>query len=97
MKLVTRAVPGGLEFRVHLKPRGSRSEVIGLIDGVLQCRVTAPPVDGRANEALIELLSEWLGAPKKALELVAGASSREKRVRVDGKFAPALQKKASEL
>ncbi len=76
----------GVEFEVRLKPRSSRNAVLGVKDGVLECAVNAPPVDGRANEALVALLAEDLGVPQKALEIVGGAKSRNKRVLVARQF-----------
>ena len=71
-------------LRVHLTPRSARDEVLGLEDDVLRARVAAPPVEGRANEALLRLLSEALGVPKSSLCIVRGQRSREKLVAVEG-------------
>ena len=71
-------------LRVHLTPRSARDEVLGLEDDVLRARVTAPPVQGRANEALLRLLAEALGVPKSSLRIVRGQRSREKLVAVEG-------------
>lgn len=81
----------GVEFSVKLKPRSSRNTVLGIREGVLECAVNAPPVDGRANEALIALLSEYLGVPSKALEISGGAKSRNKRVVVASKFVQTMR------
>ena len=74
---------GGL-LAVRVQPRARRDEVVGWRDGVLRLRVTAAPADGRANRAALALLAEALGVPVSTLELVAGAASRDKRVRVGG-------------
>lgn len=87
MSLEVKWTSEGAEFCVRLKPRSSRCAVIGESEGVLVCAVNAPPVDGKANEALIELLSKHFDVPKKALELVAGLASKNKRVRVGNPFA----------
>jgi uncharacterized protein (TIGR00251 family) len=81
----------GVEFSVKLKPRSSRNAVLGVREGVLECAVNAPPVDGRANEALIALLSEHLGIPPKALEISGGAKSRNKRVLVARQFVQIMR------
>jgi uncharacterized protein (TIGR00251 family) len=81
-------VEGGVELAVLVQPRASRSRVVGEHDGLLKIQLAAPPVDGAANAALVELLCEKLGVPKRAVRLVAGDTSRRKRVRVDGVAAP---------
>jgi uncharacterized protein YggU (UPF0235/DUF167 family) len=58
--------------------------VHGVVDGTLRARVGAPAVDGAANQALIRLLADELGVPKRDVRIVAGASSRTKLVVVDG-------------
>lgn len=69
---------------VRVIPRAARSGLAGMRDGVLLVRLTAPPVEGAANAALIEVLSKTLRVPKRALTIVAGERSRLKRVRVEG-------------
>lgn len=71
-------------LRVRLTPRAARTEITGWRDDVLLARVTAPPVQGRANEALIRLLAAALAVPPSRLEVVAGAASRDKTLRVLG-------------
>lgn len=72
------------EVRVRLRPRGHRDELLGVVDGVLQVRVTAPPVDGEANRALCRLIAERLGVAPSRVSVVRGAKSRDKVVRVGG-------------
>ncbi len=69
---------------VRLTPRASREGIEGVRDGVLQVRVSAPPVDGAANEALLRLLAKRLGMPRSALTIVLGDTARTKVVEVDG-------------
>lgn len=71
------------EFTVRITPRASRDEVVGWADGVLHVRVHAPPVDGRANEALVEALAEYGGIPRSRITIVRGATSRVKRICVE--------------
>jgi uncharacterized protein YggU (UPF0235/DUF167 family) len=61
---------------------------VGEHGGRLKLAVTAPPADGRANEAVLQLVADLLAVPRRAVALVSGASARDKRVRVD--LAPAL-------
>lgn len=72
------------ELPLRVSPRSSRNELRLAVDGTLAARITAPPVDGEANQATIELISKSLGVPKSAVTIVSGASSRNKRVRIDG-------------
>ena len=71
-------------FVVRVTPRAGRDEVVGWRDDELRVRLRAPPVDGRANEALIRLLAKLLDVPPSSLELVSGDSARVKRLRVEG-------------
>jgi uncharacterized protein len=69
---------------IRLSPRASREEIAGERDGALLVRVTAPPVDGAANEALVRLLAKRLRVAKGAVRIVSGDTSRTKSVEVDG-------------
>jgi uncharacterized protein (TIGR00251 family) len=73
-----------VSLRVRVTPRSSRDEVVGWQEGVLRVRVQAPPVGGRANQALARLLAEALGVARGAVEVVRGHRGREKTVRVVG-------------
>ena len=79
-----RAVEGGVTVRVRVKPRASKSRVLGEKEGALEVAVAAPPVDGEANAELIRTLAKHLGVPRSAVTLEAGEASRQKRVRVAG-------------
>ncbi len=69
---------------VRLTPRASRDEIGDWKDGALLVRVTAPPVEGRANEALRRLLASRLSVAPSSISVVGGQTSRVKRVRVEG-------------
>jgi uncharacterized protein (TIGR00251 family) len=71
-------------IRVRLRPRGSRDELAGIRDGVLEAKVTAPPVGGRANKALCKLIARRVGVAPSRVGVVRGEKSREKLVRVEG-------------
>ncbi|RKY22806.1 MAG: hypothetical protein DRP90_00320 [Planctomycetota bacterium] len=96
MSLELRSSAKGLSFRVRLKPRSSRDALLGVRDGVLHAAVTRPPVGGRANKALVELLAAEFGLPKKAFSIASGAASREKTVLVDPAFAGRFKKALAE-
>jgi len=74
----------GVRFAVRLTPRSSANRVDGVVDGVLRVRVVAPAVEGAANLALLQLLVDELGVARRDVRLVAGATSRQKLVMVDG-------------
>jgi uncharacterized protein len=75
---------GGVIFRVRVQPRASKNAVGGEWEGALKVRLTAPPVDRRANEALCKFLAECLNVPHGTVRLLSGERSRTKRVEVDG-------------
>ena len=74
-----------LTLSVRIQPRASKNEVIHQTDGKLKIRLTAPPVDGAANEALIRFLSDLFSAPKSQIEIMSGHTGRDKIVRIHGK------------
>lgn len=86
---------GAVTFDVLVQPRASRAKVGPVHDGRLKVSVTAPPVDGEANAAVIELLAKTLGVPRGAVEVIAGASSRRKTVRITGVAAAAIAELAA--
>lgn len=75
---------GGVVLQVHVVPRAGRSEIAGLHGGALRIRLNAPPVDGAANEALVDFLSDRLGIPRSRITILSGRTSRVKQVRIDG-------------
>ena len=75
---------GSVVFAVRVAPRSSRDAIEGEYQGALKVRLTAPPVDDRANEALRRLLAERLKVPVSAVRIVAGEKSRTKRVAIAG-------------
>ncbi|HYX29068.1 MAG TPA: DUF167 domain-containing protein [Pyrinomonadaceae bacterium] len=72
----------GISFNVHVVPRASRSEIVGLHNGALRIRVAAPPVDGAANRELIKFLAKKLGLPRTSVTLVSGSNSKNKIIRL---------------
>lgn len=71
-------------LKLHVTPRGSRSEIIGWRDDTLCVKITAPPVEGAANAAIVKFIADSLGVRKSQVELVSGERSREKTVRITG-------------
>ena len=85
----------GVRFDVRVQPRASRSKVVGIHDaatgGAIKIALAAPPVDGAANDALVEFLADALGVPKRAVRLVHGEASRNKTLDADGVTADQIR------
>ena len=77
------SVPSVLRLRVRLQPRAARSRIVGRHGAAIKIQVHAPPVDGAANAALIDLLAETLAVPRRAIHIVSGATNREKLVEIE--------------
>ena len=86
----------GCEIAVRLAPRARANEIVGERGGVLLVRVTAPPVDGRANDALCRLIAKRARVGVRRVSVVRGAGAREKVVRVQGIDAGELRRALSD-
>lgn len=75
---------GGVTFVVRVVPRSRRNQIVGVESGALKIKLSAPPVEGAANAALIEFMAEWLGVKRSAVSIVSGDKVRSKLVRVNG-------------
>jgi len=73
-----------LILKVYLQPKSSRNEIVGPHRDGIKIRVTAPPVEGKANDALIRFLAEKLGIPASEIEIIRGHHTREKILRISG-------------
>ncbi|MGA8146087.1 MAG: DUF167 domain-containing protein [Gallionellaceae bacterium] len=79
-----RSQDGVITLTLHVQPGARRSEVAGLHGEALKIRLAAPPIDGRANEALLRFIADVLEVPLRNVELRQGAQSRHKTVQVTG-------------
>ena len=86
-------VEGGATFAVRVVPRASKNEIVGVHGDALKLRLTAPPVEGRANDALIAFLAQRLGVRKRQVEIMTGATSRRKMIRVIGLSAQEVKER----
>lgn len=77
----------GVLLSVHVQPGAKRPGLAGWHGDAVKVRVSAPPVDGRANDAVVALVAEVLGVPAGAVTVVAGHTSRRKRLRISGRDA----------
>ena len=84
MSWLSRAADDSVILTLHIQPGAKKTEITGLHGEALKIRLAAPPVDGKANAALIAFLAKACGVSKSAVELVSGDTCRAKRVRVSG-------------
>jgi uncharacterized protein (TIGR00251 family) len=82
--LYIREAQKGVVFKVRVQPRSSKNQIAGLFDDALKIRLTAPPVEGEANEACCAFLAKVLEVPRSQVKIAAGQSSRNKMVSVEG-------------
>jgi len=83
----------GVTFAVKLQPRARRDAIVGELGGALKLSLTAPPVEGRANQACVEFLSLALQVAKSAVLIVSGETNRRKLIRVNGITAAQLRER----
>jgi uncharacterized protein (TIGR00251 family) len=76
--------PTGATFSVRLHPRAKKNAITGTLGDALKISLTAPPVEGRANEACIEFLAGLLKLPRSSITIAAGQTSRNKLIRISG-------------
>jgi uncharacterized protein (TIGR00251 family) len=74
----------GVIIKIKVQPRASKNQLAGIMDGALRVRLTAPPVDGEANEACIKFLAGVFKVSRQRVELVTGHTGRHKMVRIGG-------------
>ena len=75
---------GAIIFSVKVQPRAKRNAVVGELGDALKLALTAPPIEGRANEACIAFLAELLNVPRSSITIASGQNSRRKLIRVAG-------------
>lgn len=83
--------PNSAVIRVRVRPRAARDEIMGWREDTLRLRVSAPPLDGRANDAVVEMIARTAGVARSAVSVVAGERGRDKLVRVTGLTPEALR------
>ena len=86
-----RQVASGVEIEVAVQPRASRTRILGEHGGRLKVALAAPPVDGEANQALVELLAGALGVRRAEVSIARGGAGRRKTVRISGATAAAVE------
>jgi hypothetical protein len=92
MAFEIRETAEGAQFSLRVQPRASRNAIAGIVGDALKLAITAPPVDGKANQAVIEFFAELLRVPKSSVVIVAGETGRNKRIAIRGMKADAVRK-----
>jgi uncharacterized protein (TIGR00251 family) len=90
MAPVVTVTAGAVRIAVRVQPRSAGNRVLGVQAGALKVQVTAPPVEGEANRALVALLAEWLGVPRRSVTVARGQAARDKLVEVASQDPQAL-------
>jgi uncharacterized protein len=88
--------PDGAWLSVKVQPRASTNQIVGPLGNELRIRVTAPPVDAAANQALIEFLARQLNCPRRWIELIRGHTSRHKVLRIAGLSVDQIHQRISQ-
>jgi uncharacterized protein (TIGR00251 family) len=83
--------PLGATFSVRVQPRAARTAITGMMGEVVKLSLSAPPVDGRANVAVVEFFSDFFSVTRSAVQVVTGERSRNKVIRIAGRTAAELQ------
>lgn len=81
--------PGAWRIALHVQPGASRTEVAGVVEGCLKLRVAAPPIEGRANEAIVRWVADRLDLPRSRVSIAGGERGRRKRVEVTATWTAA--------
>lgn len=87
-------IDGGVRFEVKVQPRSSQNQIAGIVDEVMKIRLTSPPVDGKANQALIKLFTSVFAIPRKNITILRGETSTNKLIQIIGIDKKTLLQKA---
>ncbi|MBN1547038.1 MAG: YggU family protein [Syntrophaceae bacterium] len=74
----------GMTFPIQVIPRSRKSEIVGILNDTLKVRLTAPPVDGKANEECVRFFSDLLNIPRNRISIISGQTSRKKTLLISG-------------
>src|SRR5690349_4688745 len=86
----------GISFSIRIHPRARKNAITGVIGDALKLALTAPPVEGRANQAVIEFFAELFEIPRSSITITSGETSRNKKVRIAGLTRAAIVARLSE-
>ena len=85
----------GATFQIKVHPRAKKNAIVGEVGDALKLALTAPPLEGRANDACIAFFAELLNVPRSSVTIAAGQSSRNKVIRIAGITAAQVQERLS--
>jgi uncharacterized protein len=88
-----RETPGGVTFAIKIHPRAKKNAITGELGDALRVSLTAPPVEGKANEACIDFFAKLLEVPRSSITIAAGQTSRNKVIRVIGLSVTEIEKR----
>ena len=91
--LAIHETPEGVTFAVKVHPRAKKNAITGELGDVLKVSLTAPPIDGKANQACIEFCAKLLKVPRSSVTIASGQSSRQKVIRVIGLSAEEVRQR----
>jgi uncharacterized protein (TIGR00251 family) len=94
---IIQSTPDGIVINVRVIPRAGRSRLDGTRGDAVLARLNAPPVDGKANEELIALLAAAFDVPPRAISILAGERSRQKRLRISGIDGPTAKARLARI
>jgi uncharacterized protein (TIGR00251 family) len=86
----------GISFAIKVHPRARRNAITGVVGGALKLALTAPPVDGKANQAVIEFFADLFAIPQSSVTIASGETSRNKVVRIAGVSKPLAEQRLAE-
>ena len=92
MAFTVRDTAQGAQFALRVQPRSSRTALAGLIGDAIKLAITAPPVDGKANQAVVEYLAKLFSVPKSSITILSGETGRNKLIAIRGLSAEQVRK-----
>jgi hypothetical protein len=92
MAFTVRDTALGAQFALRVQPRASRNAIAGVMGDAIKLAITAPPVDGKANQAVVEYLAELFDVAKSNIAIVSGETGRNKLIAVRGRSAEQVRK-----
>lgn len=92
MAFTVRDTAKGAQFSLRVQPRASRNAIVGTMGDAVKLAITAPPVDGKANQAVVEYLSDLFRVPKSSIVIVSGETGRNKLIAIRGMRAEQVVK-----
>ena len=87
----------GVSFAVKVHPRARKNAITGIVGDALKLSLTAPPVEGKANQAVIEFFADLFAIPRSSVTIASGATSRNKVVRIAGVSKPVVDQRLAEI